>query len=313
MSCIVYHYCSFDTLKKILESQCFWLTSHKYMNDVRERIYAFYLVNKKLETLRKKLNQQQRQNLQQFFYLLDISFKKLIPETFMCCFSRIGDELPQWYQYANDGDGVALGIDVEEITKHHRPPFANGSTDESLSYCELIYEQTLQDNLIDEWLDKASHFEFSDSNGSEQINLNYLMQCYVFLFKDPKYSYEKEIRLACSVLNRNMFNNFPKDNPLLVKKGSPLKGFFKRIVSIEDKKFVVDNNHHQIKFKNHSVTSEFITCSFSKQCVKSIIIGPRFDKITELESFLRLHGFDHVKLIGSECNFRLVKTVKAFI
>ena len=141
MSCIIYHYCSFDTLKKILESQCFWLTSHKYMNDIRERNYAFYLVNKKLETLSQKLNQQQLQNLQQFFYLLDISFNELIPETFMCCFSRMGDELPQWYQYANNGEGVALGIDVEEITKNNRPPFANGSTDESLSYCELLYEK----------------------------------------------------------------------------------------------------------------------------------------------------------------------------
>ena len=118
-----------------------------------------------------------------------------------------------------------MGIDVEEITKHHRPPFANGSTDESLSYCELLYEKTLQDSLIDEWLDKASHFEFSDSNGNEQVNLNYLMQRYVFLFKDPKFSYEKEIRLACSVLDPSMFKNFPKDNPLLVKEGSPLKGF----------------------------------------------------------------------------------------
>lgn len=52
----LYHYCSLETFYNIIESNCFWLSHPKFMNDVSEHKYSIGTTKKFLNEYNKKIN-----------------------------------------------------------------------------------------------------------------------------------------------------------------------------------------------------------------------------------------------------------------
>ena len=112
---IVYHYCSLEAFKSIIENKCLWLCDVEKSNDSAERVYFNNLM---LQTVKQYLEQldpathkieRKRAALQQLQNALSTPQDELAP-VYSCSFSDNGDLLSQWRGYADDGYGVAIGI-----------------------------------------------------------------------------------------------------------------------------------------------------------------------------------------------------------
>lgn len=117
---IAYHYCSLETFKSIIENQCFWLCDVQKSNDSAELIY-FY--DRMIKTLDKMIDpsehvtpQYDKDVLQQMKNALQNTKFQTTP-VYSCSFSTNGDLLSQWRGYADDGFGVAIGVDFSVFSK----------------------------------------------------------------------------------------------------------------------------------------------------------------------------------------------------
>lgn len=102
---IIYHYCSFDTFKKIFENKTIRFSDAIKSNDTTERVALFDL---RKEEFKDDLNKLIRVD----------SNKELSLDVFLSlifCMSKDGDSLGQWRGYGDDGRGVNIGFNYEDI------------------------------------------------------------------------------------------------------------------------------------------------------------------------------------------------------
>ena len=107
---ILYHYCSVDVFVNILKTHSIWLTHAREMNDFHEDI----LFRKPLKTALQSFvnrSEPERQLLQQ---IVD-EYTKRADFPYVACFSRDKDMLSQWRAYADDGKGVAIGLNLGKL------------------------------------------------------------------------------------------------------------------------------------------------------------------------------------------------------
>ena len=222
--------------------------------------------------------------------------------TFALCLSEEGDLLSQWRGYADDGKGICLGLNVEEILKFVGISSVSGFSLEKVEY--LSKEQ------IDEWVKNVANQmlgiveiilgaieegniqyysakEF-DEDIFNTIYYNILSEVEESIkFKTEGFKEEKEWRFFIK-------NSLNKDD---------IKG--KKITSIgtlgegarrKTSKYVADNVEFNIK-ENDMVP--FVSLKFEKfhnNLINQVICGPN-NKIREkdLELFLRKDGYRNCK------------------
>ena len=222
--------------------------------------------------------------------------------TFALCLSEEGDLLSQWRGYADDGKGICLGLNVEEILKFVGISSVSGFSLEKVEY--LSKEQ------IDEWVKNVANQmlgiveiilgaieegniqyysakEF-DEDIFNTIYYNILSEVEESIkFKTEGFKEEKEWRFFIK-------NSLNKDD---------IKG--KKITSIgtlgegarrKTSKYVADNVEFNIK-ENDMVP--FVSLKFEKfhnNLINQVICGPN-NKIREkdLELFLRKYGYRNCK------------------
>jgi len=108
---IVYHYCSLEAFLAIIQSKCLRLSDINTMNDSHEMHWAY----SKLAEAANSIAEFDEIFLEEFddvFSKLQLSSLPLI-----ACLSKDGDVLSQWRAYADDGAGVALGLDTALLKK----------------------------------------------------------------------------------------------------------------------------------------------------------------------------------------------------
>ena len=108
----IYHYTSLNTLINILKSKEFWLFSTAQMNDKLEQKYF-------IEDLQQKIKQQISEDS---FEKCDSIFNKIYKRLdfeypYAMCFSLLEDDASQWERYSNNGMGVRIGFNTENIVK----------------------------------------------------------------------------------------------------------------------------------------------------------------------------------------------------
>jgi hypothetical protein len=103
---VLYHYCSAEAFKAIVENGCLWLSDAAHMNDAFE--------GKWLDTIIERLiipSQDWGQWFEAGHIFHDYQvFKKPF---YIACFSEQGDLLSQWRAYANDGQGISIGFNFD--------------------------------------------------------------------------------------------------------------------------------------------------------------------------------------------------------
>ena len=119
----LYHYCSLETFYNIVESNCFWLSHPKFMNDLSEHKYSIETTKKFLQEYNKTIDKNDTSkdllNLIESNILdYEGKFKGLDEDKyeleFFTCFSSDGDSLPMWSMYRGKDIGLAIGLDFTD-------------------------------------------------------------------------------------------------------------------------------------------------------------------------------------------------------
>lgn len=146
----LYHYCSLETLKAILQGKCFRLSDVSKSNDFMEREWASAILKDILISFFKE-NKIEIDLTEEYYYTDSIKnhLEYILSEvkmrndylTFTMCFSDDGDVLSQWRGYADDGFGVAIGFNYSEVSKINR-------RDSPIRLAEILYEEVDQADEI---------------------------------------------------------------------------------------------------------------------------------------------------------------------
>lgn len=313
---VLYHYASMEKGTSILKHKNIRLSDITKSNDVKEMSIFFPdLFDEMLKNYDEhngfsyKFEYKGKGNRQAFGLFVNELKKKIEKEfedgsiaTFALCLSEEGDLLSQWRGYADDGKGICLGLNVEEILKFVGISSVSGFSLEKVEY--LSKEQ------IDEWVKNVANQmlgiveiilgaieegniqyysakEF-DEDIFDTIYYNILSEVEESIkFKTEGFKEEKEWRFFIK-------NSLNKDD---------IKG--KKITSIgtlgegarrKTTEYVADNVEFNIK-ENDMVP--FVSLKFEKfhnNLINQVICGPN-NKIREkdLELFLRKYGYRNCK------------------
>lgn len=162
---LIYHYTSLEALTGIIKNKKveLWATNYQYFNDPRE--YSFS------KNVLRDYSVKTKQEMDLDFYLYLISF----------CLE--GDSLNLWRFYSNDGYGISLGFDMDELKN-------NSTKDNNIIYEieECIYCD--ESNKLKSIEDKINNLRSICINNPDE---NEKLAC--SLIKHISYESEKEVRL----------------------------------------------------------------------------------------------------------------------
>jgi hypothetical protein len=189
----LYHYTSQHGLLGIIQNRVIWATNLLFLNDTMEFKYAVQMLQKRIENLKKELDQEEYEYLDdtsQTFTRFDNSFFQKYSGIYTCSFSERGDQLSQWRGYCPDGSGFSIGFDFNYLLE-----FTLNEQNFVLVQCE--YDVKKQEELIDKFLNRVIDYFRRDN---DDIFKNW-MQWGEFLelaprMKHPKFQEEKEWRLV---------------------------------------------------------------------------------------------------------------------
>lgn len=313
---VLYHYASMEKGTSILKHKNIRLSDITKSNDVKEMSIFFPdLFDEMLKNYDEhngfsyKFEYKGKGNRQAFGLFVNELKKKIEKEfedgsiaTFALCLSEEGDLLSQWRGYADDGKGICLGLNVEEILKFVGISSVSGFSLEKVEY--LSKEQ------IDEWVKNVANQmlgiveiilgaieegniqyysakEF-DEDIFDTIYYNILSEVEESIkFKTEGFKEEKEWRFFIK-------NSLNKDD---------IKG--KKITSIgtlgegarrKTSEYVADNVEFNIKENDMVPFVSLKIEKFHNNLINQVICGPN-NKIREkdLELFLRKYGYRNCK------------------
>lgn len=178
MGKIIYHYCSANTFKLILESKKMFLSNVETMNDIMEGEWYKKVVYSEIVKYVKDSNDVNR-------VWAEICYNFV--SKYICCFSEDGDILSQWRAYADDGRGFAIGFSIDDMKINRGMPWMNVSSDYSIGICNVIYDIDKQINIVKMHLDDI--FNKKDALGAVKLSQ------YATIFKNPAFQEEKEWRI----------------------------------------------------------------------------------------------------------------------
>jgi hypothetical protein len=246
---MIYHYCSMESFYNIFRGHKLWLSDATKMNDSKEMnilLDGFKEVVLKefddrpfelattFDKNKTSWNEYETRNIIEIFY------KKCLDEyyylngseytAFLICFCKQSDILSQWYMYADQAKGVAIGFDrrdVEEfVSKNSHYEFVK------VNYINEDDKGELQKNLAVEILktlkeklprniqsiktiDRKFNVEWDDETVLEQLFRNLKESCFIKLLKESlkckskDFEHEHEYRLIYEP-QETYFDKFPE-------------------------------------------------------------------------------------------------------
>jgi hypothetical protein len=216
---LLYHYTTAEGLVGILNTQSFWMTNIRYMNDFSELQYATTLALNVIATKRKQCAG--KPMLAEFFRRTENSVSPFRKgnEVFAASLCEEGNLLSQWRAYGNRGGGYAIGIDFFHLLRF---------LPRRCALRKVIYDPDDQQKILGQAIDSLCGFVEKMTEGldiKEADARNILPKCcsilprilgeHLVCFKHPEFAEEKEWRLIATidcdlVLNRNEDSNLLK-------------------------------------------------------------------------------------------------------
>jgi hypothetical protein len=239
---ICYHYCALDKFVKIVRTKTLRLCNLFHMNDAKEVSWFFDIASKRIDDLlagpedgeggsSSSSSGRQQNPLAPLAKLARLIEARRFYHVYAACFSTRKDDLSQWRGYADDGRGVTLGIDLEEVLNR-----AKQTNCHSLEQVRVNYRRNEAEKEVNEILtqigDPAGYSSSSSSSGSGSrprpaIQLFRELARIAPAYKNPKFKYEAEVRLIVrtpvppeedldpSRLDKRWFAGFPSpDDPI---------------------------------------------------------------------------------------------------
>ncbi|MCR5320196.1 MAG: DUF2971 domain-containing protein [Lachnospiraceae bacterium] len=303
---ILYHYTSMDTAVKILENHSIWASDITRSNDYLEMnmVYpdicdAVYEEHEKGRTVEfqyageKGLRSLQKAVMKAKEQIDDvISYGDLL--TYVLCFSEGEDLLSQWRSYADDGRGVAIGFDSEELKTFTKTKIKDAfalqkveykTEEERKQFVELKAYNLL--HVYKEMYDSTNRFP-GDHQSIELIKhmITWFMQEAIAI-KPEGFSEEQEWRL-------------------FIRNVAPSNDYFAPdYMGSELKQFVHENMDCCVR---NGIITTFIPINLNELGdfpIKSIMLGPT-NSTTErdMKFFLEKNGYQNVNVERSKISYR---------
>lgn len=270
-----YYYCSVETLLNILRNnqiyasdplkmndrdELLWFT--KTFSDIKENDVLAHSIgyNVSIEKIAEQLKNEGQDNL------------------FVTCFSELDDDLSQWRGYGDDGQGVAIGFDLNSFVD---------SYDFAYEY-EVIYgSPTPQENLeyFSDFIGVCDTEHDNVDRNNLQSSFFNLMILYMARYKNHTFKAEKEVRL--------MFEKQEWDYKLL------LDGPRKRAISKPnfETEFRLTNNNRDI--------IEYAKINIPFKGIRKIRIGPKCLLHTnDIEQLVNKYLKYKVNIVESDLSYK---------
>lgn len=208
----IYHYCSLDAFKQIVENKELWLTDAFHLNDKIELQWMAQKIKDTLLLLYKNQSEDFKQKYEKSFeQLVDNYYRDYFTEEqyyrmFVFCLSKNGDLLSQWRGYGDNGQGISIGFNVNTLLNMSayegvtEPLYTIGEIDydkeakKSKNYVAEFAKLYLFPQLIE--IDNANEENFI-SNSMAPFNTMFReMFKNASLVKSPFFEEEQEVRLC---------------------------------------------------------------------------------------------------------------------
>lgn len=305
---ILYHYCSVDTMLKILQNYCIWLSDAEKTNDKSElkyfpeemekillNIVESYQgkVNSDLLTLVKKVIKKLTESV-----YLGSAYVVQNTKNYICCFSENSDLLSQWRAYGNDGQGVAIGFNAELLSRINDM--------NNYDFVKVIYNQKSVLKYIQEYMKENLKYIFEGITEKElnpadiMFNLAPIFTPILqdrFAFKHPSFREEREWRLF-----RKQVGNFDEDT-------GENEPFFNGAFHADNEIFG-SFSCSDLKFRSlHNDICSYFELGFEKckeDIIKRMVLGPKC-QIVERDLKILLRKYRYIRDVGSN-NIKIQKS-----
>lgn len=215
---IVYHYCSVETFLAIIANKCLRLSDLNKTNDYMEKKWTLKLIDSVLlECLKEyKIDVDIKEP---YWYEEGVNshleyFKKTMGDFFseskpvlITCFSKAKDLLSQWRAYGEDGNGVAIGFDLDILEKLCTSKLP-------ITIDDVSYDQEDQKSIIDYAIKCSIEYMMDGVIGNDKVSADIVKEyfdeefetlCEVLpdhlevsscFIKNPAFKEEKEVRIV---------------------------------------------------------------------------------------------------------------------
>lgn len=289
---IVYHYCSLEAFKSIIENKCLWLCDVQKSNDSTERLYLERIM---LQLIDKYIDSISVQNPCPYPFLSALNaYKNFYPELsarcapiYSCSFSHDGDQLSQWRGYADNGFGISIGVSTYFFEK---TVLAN-------SFNKVYYGQSNAEKACESYINDSLFFaqHNATNNSFDTVFVNSLWEAMEFnstFFKSSAFSEESESRIALKTgtcyVSTDSFATYYHMHSHPLSHYSDFSDW-----TLSQKKYRI--NHHSL--------SSYYELSFSKirrDFLREIILGPKCCvTAADLRMFLADCGYETANIIIS--------------
>jgi hypothetical protein len=199
----LFHYTNTAGLIGMLSSNRLWATHAGFVNDSRELLHAAAIVESALD---EKIQEASDEIVKE----MCIRSKRMLRpfgglrDTFIVCFCEASDLLSQWRAYGKSGDGFAMGFATLDL-------ISKDPDKRVFLLRKVIYDVAVQKALASSAISAASDSLLAHAKGmsSETASSTIAYHCaflddyvaeYLFTFKDPAFSEEREWRAVCVLL-----------------------------------------------------------------------------------------------------------------
>lgn len=229
---VKYYYCSTQVLFEIIKKHKIWFCDPLKMNDYNE-IFAY------LNTVYRSTPKEERKDLYKYIEELDLIKKNGQSYLYVICFTESKDLLSQWIMYGDGGNGVAIGFDLDKLTKK----------DTHIEEIKVDYINKYDKDMSLNSKIKNKLKKLEKNKGSEKLE-KYLEE--FIKYKDIGFSQENEIRLI-----------YKRSNSVKHKKNNIELRNYNELLPIEY------SVHNENDIKKH------IELEISIDDIKEIILGPK--------------------------------------
>lgn len=174
----IYHYTSTSALEGILQEDGIHLrlTNVRFLNDIEETRIGYKRIC--------KIKGRQLANPKQYSIATD---KKMLDSTFTCSLSKVIDKVPLWAMYADNGAGVAIGLNASKLKEYIKKL--------KLGFVDCRYDpNTITEAYLDE-LEKDAPLEIKKSDYRNVFAENWSVNHVCIQYKAKSYDFECESRI----------------------------------------------------------------------------------------------------------------------
>lgn len=273
---LIYHYCTKEAFESIMKSSGIWLSASDFMTDEMERQWGYSIFIEVAKRLERETNSKFISSISGPI-AAGIKYSMLM----IACFSLDGDKLSQWGEYADGGQGFAIGIAARQLKIPAKQ-------------LRVLYEK---DTQIEELIGNLRHV-FATEKG-KGFTYDEKFQEHMFhigldlcAYKQLSFQEEKEIRLThcCVVVSDG-------DSQKIIPAGA-LNEKGKRINEPLPTQYRISNGK----------TIPYVVVDYSNKGtvapVKEVTLGPRNpSNEPTVEAFLKASGLSNVKVSRSKLTY----------